>query len=436
MKRMSILVGILIFAAGFLFANGSSEKGATPSGSIKGAHITWATFIDANEFTQGQLQDLVAKWEKETGATVKLSVLPGQEIASKVTVDQAAGANTYDLFTMNFPFIGQFAQAGQLIDLDKYINDPKARQTDIKDFIPRLLQIYGKWDGKLYAFPLSADGRVLAYRTDLMSKSEVPTTWEQYIAIAKKFNGKDLNGDGKPDFGTAVRIAGDTIAAGRFLEVFGGEGGVLLNKNWMPGIDTEAGRKAFQVYRELLKYSPPDTLSYGYADYTNMFLQGRVPELVLWASAAGSAISPKDSKVSNKVAFAPVPGGSPLLGGWSIAGLSSTKHPLAVYDFMAWLTSKKVEMMRWTNGNRIYPPTRLSTLGNPELVKQYPYWPALMTDFEHSQALPRIPEASAMIQVFGQDIQRALSNEITVDAALKDSQQKWEAILRKAGYLK
>ncbi|MDZ7952407.1 hypothetical protein [Nostoc sp. DedQUE09] len=31
-----------------------------------------------------------------------------------------------------------------------------------------------------------------------------PTNWNEYVAIAKQFHGKDLNGDGTPDYGSCM----------------------------------------------------------------------------------------------------------------------------------------------------------------------------------------------------------------------------------------
>ena len=33
---------------------------------------------------------------------------------------------------------------------------------------------------------------------------EPPKTWDDYLAIAKAFQGKDLNGDGKADYGSCI----------------------------------------------------------------------------------------------------------------------------------------------------------------------------------------------------------------------------------------
>ena len=44
------------------------------------------------------------------------------------------------------------------------------------------------------------------YRNDLLTKDGLkpPATWDDYLTIAKKYNGQDLNGDGQPDYGSCI----------------------------------------------------------------------------------------------------------------------------------------------------------------------------------------------------------------------------------------
>lgn len=417
-----------------LTAGGRSESQVTGNRRFEGVVLNWATHT--SNIPEQYLRDVISIWEEETGGRVELSIFPSQEIAPQVTLDEGAGINTYDMFTMNFPFIGQFVEAGQLLQLDPYLNNSQHRDADLQDFIPRLLEVYGQWEDGIYAYPLSADGRVFAYRTDLVNEDQLPTTWIEYIEFARQFHGTDLNGDGREDFGVALRIAGDTIAAGRWLEVFNGLGGTLLDDNWNPTLNTEEARAAIEVFLQLKQYAPVDTLSFDFSGYNDNYFSGRVPALIIWNSAASVALDPSTSQVADRTGFALVPGRRPLLGGWALAGLRSTKHPDAVYDFMTWFTSREGEQARWTEGRNVYPPTRISTLTDPVLSETRPFWPVLMENFQTAEALPRIPEAPELIQVLGEAIQRAINEELSPEEALAGAQRRWEQILRVSGRLR
>ena len=47
---------------------------------------------------------------------------------------------------------------------------------------------------------------MIYYRTDVFAANNLkpPETWDDYVAAAKLLNGKDLNGDGTPDYGSCI----------------------------------------------------------------------------------------------------------------------------------------------------------------------------------------------------------------------------------------
>src|SRR5207245_5537909 len=62
--------------------------------------------------------------------------------------------------------------------------------------------------GKVYTIPLDGDFQMVYYRKDRLQKDglKAPETWQDYIDIARHFQGKDLNGDGKADYGSCLAM--------------------------------------------------------------------------------------------------------------------------------------------------------------------------------------------------------------------------------------
>ncbi len=409
---------------------------ATPA-KFSGKVINWATFLSYGGIDQ--LRTIVKGWEKETGAKVNIVILPHPGLAEKVFMDFQAGINTYDLVTLNYPKLGQFVESGLLEPLDAYVQNSNNRNAEIKDFIPYLLDTYGRWDNKLYGFPLKADGRLFLYRKDVFAKysKTVPKTWDEYVQMAKFFNGKDWNGDGKPEYGCAVRFDSDVVAGGRFAEIMAGHGGQLIDAKWQPHLNSPDAIAAMDKVIEMLKYAPKDTLAFGFTEYNNAYLLGQIPMIPTWSEVAGTAEDSTKSKVVGLTGYAMIPGSKALLGGFGISMLSASKNKDAAYDFMTWFTSKAVERKRVTQkGTFIYEPGRISTYSDPKLVKKYPWFPMLKENLANGVALPRILESDQMIQVFGQSIRRAAAGEFTSKAALDAAQDKWIQILKKAGRIK
>src|SRR5207244_4157861 len=89
------------------------------------------------------------------------------------------------------------------------------------------------------------------YRSDLLDKDGLkpPQTWDDYIAIAKKYQGQDLNGDGKPDYGSCIakkRAAQSywafwSVAAG-FLQSQGTSQGSFFDAGTKKVLDRASGK--------------------------------------------------------------------------------------------------------------------------------------------------------------------------------------------------
>jgi multiple sugar transport system substrate-binding protein len=401
---------------------------------FRGVTLKWATLAPTGSVEN--LRALVSEWERETGGKVEIVIQPHPGLAEKVLLDAQTRVNTYDLVTLNYPKLGQFVEAGVVMPIDAFVANPSARKAELADYIPRLLEAYGKWDGKLYGVPLHADGRIMLYRKDVFAAhgKQPAKTWAEYLELAKYFNGKDWDNTGSPKFGVAFRFNADVISSGRFAEVQAGIGGRLIDDNWKPHIDTQQSRDAMAIVSALAANGPRGNLEMGSSEYVNTIRLGQVPQLIVWAESAATMDNPAQSKVVGKIGWAPVPGGAALLGGFGISILSASKNGAAAYDFMTWFTSRETERKR--QAQNLFAPTRSSTYTDPEIVAKAPWYPLVKQNLANGVALPRIPEADEMINILGQGTRRAAAGQQPVDAMLKEVQTKWEQILIKAGRLK
>ena len=79
-------------------------------------------------------------------------------------------------------------------------------QLDWQDIGPFFRDFNATYNGKVYTIPLDGDFHMVYYRSDLLEKDGLkpPATWDDYLTIAQKYNGQDLNGDGEPDYGSCI----------------------------------------------------------------------------------------------------------------------------------------------------------------------------------------------------------------------------------------
>ena len=150
------------------------------------------------------LQRRAPDFEKATGAKINVITVPFSDLYQKLLTDWASGTNSIDAGVFAPQWMVDYVTPGYLEDLsDKVAADKNLKVDDIGQFFREFSQ---KFNGKTYMLTLDGDFQMAYYRTDVLEKlgMKPPKTWDEYLAIAKAANGKDWNGDGKPDFGSCI----------------------------------------------------------------------------------------------------------------------------------------------------------------------------------------------------------------------------------------
>ena len=118
-----------------------------------------------------------------------------------------------------------------------------------------------------------------------------PTTWDDYLAVAEKFNGQDLNEDGEPDYGSCIAKKKGaqsywwiiSVAAGLLQGQGTGDGAFFDTANMDPLFgNNEAMTKALQTYKETTDFGPPDELNLDVGDTRGLFTTGRCALSMDW----------------------------------------------------------------------------------------------------------------------------------------------------------
>ena len=91
------------------------------------------------------------------------------------------------------------------------------------DFVPAFREQVSRYGEDRFALPCGASALVLAYRRDAFENEanraaaraaglelKPPRTWSELDALARFFDGRDWNGDGKPDHGIVLAMGPDS----------------------------------------------------------------------------------------------------------------------------------------------------------------------------------------------------------------------------------
>jgi multiple sugar transport system substrate-binding protein len=148
-----------------------------------------------------------------------------------------------------------------------------------------------------------------------------PNTWQDSLAIAKHFYGKDLNGDGTPDFGSCISTMQADQAyhmvwsvAGAFIQTQGIQQGAFFDADTMkPLVNNEALAASLDIFKEAASYGSPDESQHNLHETRSLFVSGRCALTLDWGDIGTLVIDPQTSRVIDRVGAQVLPGSSRVL---------------------------------------------------------------------------------------------------------------------------
>ncbi len=408
---------------------------AAPTAAPAARHAAAAPAADAMKFagtklTLASMTDqyveafryLLPKFKDATGIEVTMEELGYTDLYQKLTADFVAHTGNYDLMTTDIVWSGEFANNKYTQPLDDYMARDKD-QLQLDDIMP-VAWTLGEYKGQHYAYPLAGYANVLNFRKDILDAAGLkpPATQQELLADAQK-----LTDAAKGQYGIAMLGAKGSAVAQDYMVWVQQEGGRLLDDAGQPVINSAQNVKILEFFGELFKYNPPGAINYWWDDRETAFRTGKVAMMEGWSIARAGYEDPDISQIVGKVDIAPAPvaeGMDPKygFGGWGIGINADSKQKDAAWEFIKWITSPDVQK-DWIRHNGA--PIRRSTLTDPELNKEYPWFPKLLTSFEKGDGnyRPRIPAYSKIENVLGNVVNEFLAGEKTAQQALDEAQQ-------------
>jgi multiple sugar transport system substrate-binding protein len=419
---------------------------------------------------------------KLTGAKINVIIVPFSDLYQKILTDMATGTNAYDAFVFAPQWMVDYITPGYLEDLTDRVKADKDLQWD--DIAPFFRNFSATYNGRNYTIPLDGDFHMVYYRTDLLAQAGLkpPETWDDYLSIAKFFNGKDLNGDGKPDYGSCIskkrgaqgwQFVWSFVTP--FLQTQGtAQGSFFDTSNMKPLVNNDGWRKAMEIFKETSKYGPPEELNMDVGDTRGLFVTGRCALSMDWGDIGSLAVDPATSKVQDKVGAVVTPGTKQVVdfktgklvpcdkttcpyavngvnhapyacfGGWSAGINKNSKVKDAAYAFFSYMAQPAQANVDVTLGKTGFNPYRTSQFLNRDQWVKGGFSPAAASDYlgaiEASLASPnmvldlRIPQNQRYLQVvLDTAMSQYLAGETNLDQFQKQVNDGWEALTNELG---
>ena len=335
--------------------------------------------------------------------------------------------------------------ADQIEPLARFFMSPKLADPnyDPEDLITGYMKNIGYAGGKKgyldgptggqFGIPFGSETSVLGYRKDIFEKHNLtpPSNYQEMLELACKI--PEL----EPGMGgLASRGQSGHQTSHAFLLHLNPLGGRIFDDNWNVIVNNEAGVEAGEALKKILECGPEGGTSFGFAEAKNAFLTGQAAMYLDSTVTAGEVNDPSKSQVVDKVAWAPHPKGkiaSSQTGGFGLAIPKNAQNKEAAFLLMQWLTSKKGDkLIALAGGN----PSRFSTHEDPEVLAKYPHLAIFGQALQDADPdwRPIIPPWGEINSELGTTLNKAMTGEMTVKAALDQVAERTAAIMKEAGY--
>lgn len=409
-RRRWVAAGIALLSVVLAACGGGSNGGGT-SGNVTIEFATQGLGAEGDASKKA-----VAGFEK-ANPNIHVNILTlsstSNDAYQQLTQRFVAGSATPDVVTSDVIWPATFAKSGWIMPLDKY--HPKK-----SDFFPGQIQ-GATYNGKLYGIPWFINAQGLYYRTDLVPQA--PTTPEQVVTDAKQAASQNSS------IKTGFAFAGDKYegVVTSFLCIAGGFGGGLDLKH----LDSSQNVQALTYMKNLIyqdNVTPQAATSWQEPNLEQAYMSGQAAFALNWpyvfseAEAAGSPVKGK----TGWVPFPSTKASKAALGGDDLLINAKSKNADAAYKFIQYLTSPKVQTDRALSAG---DPPAVKSAYNNDLYSKAPYFKDEQKVYSVVTPRPVTPDYPKVSDALQTELNAALTNQKSPQAALSSAQQQVKQIV-------
>lgn len=414
-----------------ILENSGFREWAAPRLRSEGACLNLLT-LDSPEASV--MKYLALLYTQSTGVPVNISVSSYDEIHEILSgMDESS---IYDLIRVDVTWLSWFA--GRILLPLEEISPSVAPLRDT--FVNGLSRQYSYVEDKLYALPVSPSAQVLFYRKDLFestvlkrlyqetfkAKLAPPSTFEEYNRIARFFT-KSINPQSPVEYGTTVTLGSTGVAGTEFLTRYFSRSRNLFDDSGKILLDTDAARKSLDELIEAKRYSKSNYCPW-WTHAAQEFSDGNVAMTILYSNFASEILN-RNSKVVNRIGYALVPGGSPIIGGGSMGVSRFSRNPELALSFIAWLCGEPIASASMQLGS---VSACKKAYENYEIIDTYP-WLELAKDSFALSANRRTPykdfapfDERRFLGVLGHEVKNAYIGALSSAEALEKARRNYE----------
>ena len=402
-------------------------------------------------------------WERETGIQLDIVGAPAEDIFKKVMQDVTTGSGQFDIYTGPWNSTGDLVAARGAVNCDAFVKNYKPDWGDPVRGTPSLEmeKLLYTYNGSYYSVSLDGDFQTWFYLKEIYERPDVQkkfadkygykldpaNTWEQVDNISRFFTGLDVGngpmfGNGNlmsPFWGLATFYS--RLASMAFPNHY------FFDENGKPTLASELGIQCANEHVESFKWSPPDALTFTWAEAYSTIWNLKCPHTTIYTNLAKFGDGFKDdgtpkSKATGKIG-AHLPVGRKFgdkinrrsvlyynITAWVSA---KSKYPEATYLFLQWLSSTRTYTWMAGNPGGYFDPAQQANFKEPLVAATYQPYSMDIIPKTIARSAPTLNFAgqTALDNALDQELQAALTGQKTAKEAMVAAQAKWEQIIKR-----
>jgi multiple sugar transport system substrate-binding protein len=398
---------------------------------------------------------------KETGVKLHLTAIaPTDQITKNLqTISTRDGSN--HILISSVEDNGDYAEAGLARNLDPFVARHKPDWNQDYAGGPTAVSMQNQYNGHYYAVSLDGDYQVWVYRQDLFEDAKngrdfkakygydlaFPKTWKQQADVAEFFTRGDMYGSidlKNPYWGYSNWMM--RYVSGAFPNQY------YFDLNAKPLINSKQGIQATAEHVASMAWTYKDTLSKSWPEQYAALGAGNAAMATTFSNVTKfiTAGSPLDKGFGKYLRTEVAPGRNVngklvrrsilyFNNQFVVNNFSSKKMHEPAYLVLQWLSSRQV--FDWYTGNPAgyLDPNHKSALDDPLVRSSYkPYaCDKLKQIIPHTApCILAIRGAREYTQALDQNLQKAITKQISPEKAMADTAAAWEKITNRIGRAK
>ena len=420
--------------------NKKTEPATLPKNQPSQIRIMLVDNIQNNIFAK-----LMSNFTRMTGIKTEVEIVHFSNYLNKLH-QYSKEDNLPDVFMVDMPWIYSLVSEGILADISDHINN-SAFSKDI--YLENCFKYLSEVNGKNYGLPFICVPQIMYYRKDLFESEanrksyqsrfnnmlRPPRTWGEFNAVCDFFT-KTLNPASPVQYGTTIPAAYPECLSPLIHVQLRSCGAEIYNENYRVCFNSAQTNK---VYLHLLRALDNDDFS-SYSkenkDVLSDFIDGKSAVLISFKSIITKLDD--DAKMENKIGYAPIPGNSSILGGWSLCIAESSKKKDESFSFISWACGRRfAKYLTLLTGQSAVA----EIFENDELVNLFP-WLLSYKDIcktakpifpPMSDGREIIPQAS-IDEILYRSLKTAVEKKMSISDAVKAAHEELEKLFISYGY--